>query len=149
MNRIFIVYILVSICIGCNTNNQKNPDAKWKNEIMETESDFAKMAAEVGISEAFLEYAADDAVLFRNGKLVTGKEEIKKYFGAAENPKNKIGLTWKPDFVEVATSGDLGYTYGKYTITSTDSTGVENSSQGIFHTVWKRQEDGSWKFVWD
>jgi ketosteroid isomerase-like protein len=21
--------------------------------------------------------------------------------------------------------------------------------QGVFHTVWKRQPDGTWKYVWD
>ena len=24
-----------------------------------------------------------------------------------------------------------------------------SSEEGVFHTVWKRQPDGSWKFVWD
>ena len=58
-------------------------------------------------------------------------------------------LVWKPDYVDVSESGDLAYTYGKYTFTSRDSTGRKVVSKGIFHTVWKRQEDGSWKFVWD
>lgn len=36
-----------------------------------------------------------------------------------------------------------------YTYSVTDSTGETKSSSGIFHTVWKRQADGTWKFVWD
>lgn len=140
---------MVSICISCGRNDEKNLGEKWENEIAQTEADFAEMAAKDGIPKAFLAYAAEDAVLLRNGKLITGKEEIRQYFNAAEDSQNKVFLSWKPDFVEVAASGDLGYTYGQYTITITDSTGTENTSQGIFHTVWKRQEDGSWKFVWD
>jgi ketosteroid isomerase-like protein len=58
-------------------------------------------------------------------------------------------LVWKPDYVDVSKSGDLGYTYGTYNYTSLDSLGNEQSSSGVFHTVWKRQEDSSWKFVSD
>ena len=121
---------------------------KWKNEILETEQNFAKMAMEKGIDKAFLFYAADDAVLIRNNELVIGKNAITKHF---ENQKsnNDVSLTWEPDFVDVAKSGDLGYTYGKYIFTSTDSNGNKVESNGVFHTVWKRQPDGTWKFVWD
>ena len=57
--------------------------------------------------------------------------------------------SWKPDFVDVSSSGDLGYTYGQYTFIRLDSIGNETASQGIFHTVWKRQSDGNWRFVYD
>jgi ketosteroid isomerase-like protein len=36
-----------------------------------------------------------------------------------------------------------------YTFTFTDSLGSKNEATGVFHTVWKRQSDGSWRFVWD
>jgi len=44
---------------------------------------------------------------------------------------------------------DLEKEYGKYSYSIIDSTGTEISSNGIFHTVWKKQPDGSWKYVWD
>lgn len=57
---------------------------------------------------------------------------------------------WKPDTVIVAESGELVYTYGKYEHLEKDSVGnLKISSSGIFHTIWKKQKDGSWKFVWD
>jgi ketosteroid isomerase-like protein len=52
-------------------------------------------------------------------------------------------------FVDVAASGDLAYTYGQYTISSKDENGKEITKSGVFHTVWKQQSDGSWKYVWD
>ena len=58
-------------------------------------------------------------------------------------------LIWKPDFVDVSASGDLAYTYGAYTYSYKDSTGAIVEQGGIFHTVWKRQADGGWRFVWD
>ena len=60
-----------------------------------------------------------------------------------------VELEWLPDFIDVAKSGDLAYTYGKYTFSSKDTTGAIVKSDGVFHTVWKRQSDGTWKFVWD
>ena len=60
-----------------------------------------------------------------------------------------ISLDWYPDFIEVSDAGDLGYTYGHYTFSATDAEGKPVQDAGIFHTVWKRQADGQWRFVWD
>lgn len=117
----------------------------WKNEIMQAELDFAAMAKEEGMNKAFLAFVADDGVLMRNDRLIKGKDAIKSFM---QNSTSK-GLSWKPDFVDVSASGDLGYTFGSYTYTYTDPTGNKVVSKGIFHTVWKRQADNTWKFVWD
>jgi ketosteroid isomerase-like protein len=121
----------------------------WKKEIVDTELAFAQMAQKEGIPKAFLTYAADDAVLMRNNSLIIGMESIRESFNNQKAELGSVSLTWKPDFVDVASSGDLGYTYGKYSYTVIDSTGNEKTDTGIFHTVWKRQPDGKWKFVWD
>ena len=116
---------------------------------METETLFAEMASKEGIPVAFEAFASEEAVLMRNNKLVIGKTELKRYFETQKASLNDVKLSWKPDFVDVSTSGDLGYTYGQYKLTYKDSIGVIQESTGIFHTVWKRQLDNSWKFVWD
>ncbi|TFH26086.1 MAG: nuclear transport factor 2 family protein [Bacteroidia bacterium] len=138
---IFLTFPLLYAC-----NSQEDSVEKWKNEIVETEKEFAAMAQKEGIPKAFMAFAAEDVVVMRDNTLVIGKEGLRESFqGSPEN----VSLSWKPDFVDVAASGDLGYTYGKYIYTLTDSLGNENVAEGIFHTVWKRQADGSWKFVWD
>jgi ketosteroid isomerase-like protein len=120
---------------------------KWKNEILKTEQTFAKMAKEIGISEAFFYYAAEDAVLKQNQTLCIGKEAIREHF--EKQPTSRINLVWTPDFVDVSKSGDLGYTYGYYIMSFTDGNGKSTNNKGIFHTVWKRQSNGTWRFVWD
>jgi len=128
-----------------------NPEAdsveKWKNEIIETEKSFSALAQEEGMAKAFLTYAAEDAVLMRNNALIIGKEALSESFQSAGTENGT--LAWTPEFVDVAASGDLGYTYGNFIYTSTDSLGNEHVAEGVFHTVWKRQSDGTWKFVWD
>ena len=146
MNRLF--YFTIAACfilISCKTKPNEKSIEKWKQEIRETELKFAKMAKDEGIEKAFTTYAAEDAVLMRNNDLIIGLENIEIHY---KNQTSK-GLDWAPDFVDVAASGDLGYTYGHYTYSYIDSTGKAAEDKGIFHTVWKRQADGNWRFVWD
>ncbi|MES2410075.1 MAG: nuclear transport factor 2 family protein [Bacteroidota bacterium] len=144
-----ILLALIAICIvGCSKKTEPaNPEA-LKAEIFKVEDDFKKMAQSKGIQEAFYAFADDNAVMKQdNDSLIEGKEAIKNFFS---DPKFKIAtVTWKPDFVDVSNDGTLAYTYGKYVWTTTDSLGNKKDFKGRFHTVWKKQKDGSWKFVWD
>jgi ketosteroid isomerase-like protein len=134
---------------SCSAKKDQETIEKWKNEIIETEQSFAKMAKEAGIQKAFLTYASEEAVLMRNNNLIIGKNAIIDYFENQPSKNAEVSLSWKPDFVEVAASGDLGYTYGKYVYSVIDTLGKTVENNGIFHTVWKRQPNGTWKFVWD
>ena len=125
--------------------NNKVTIQKCKQEIIETEQNFAKMAKEEGIYKAFTTYAANDAVLMRNDSLIIGKKAIELFY----KNKNSKELSWKPDFVDVAASGDLGYTYGHYTYSYLDSNNKLVENTGTFHTVWKKQSNKTWRFVWD
>ncbi len=148
VKKALLSVILVFISFyGCKNNmNKKNSNA-IKNEIVKTEKAFAQSSKTEGVTKAFYDFAADNAAINRGNSVIKGKEKIKEYY---ENQTLKnIKLDWKPDFVDVSESGDLGYTYGHYTFSAMDTTGKTITSEGIFHTVWKKQKDGTWKFVWD
>jgi Zn-dependent M28 family amino/carboxypeptidase len=119
----------------------------YKTEILNTEVAFARLVKAQGMKTGFLTYAADSAVLNRSNKLIKGKKEMAAYFDRIK--LKNISLDWYPDFIEVSDAGDLGYTYGHYTFTATNTEGKPVQDAGIFHTVWKRQADGKWRFVWD
>ncbi len=119
----------------------------WKEQVLKTEREFGQMVEEKGIASAFLYYADDEAVLMRNNDLIKGKVEIEEYF--ENQPLNSVSLKWSPEFIDVAKSGDLSYSYGYYTLSFKDSTDQLIERRGVFHSVWKRQPDGSWKYVWD
>lgn len=139
---LILSFILLFSC------NKKIDKAVIKEEITNAEKAFNDSASKEGIANAFYEFAAEDAVIKReNDTLIKGKESIKKYYS---NPKYaKASVTWKPDFINVSDDGTMAYTYGKYNWTATDSTGIKKEFKGIFHTVWQRQKNGSWKYVWD
>ena len=141
---------IIVICVllhSFNSYAQEEMMEQWKNEILKTEEDFAAMVKEKGIAFAFVSFAAEDAVLKQQNKLLIGKEAIKKHF--ENQPTGQINLIWQPEFVDVSLSGDLGYTYGYYTLSFVNAEGKTIEDKSVFHTVWKKQPDGKWKFVWD
>lgn len=139
------VPVLFFLLVGCNNSNKKIE--KWKTEIKNVEQAFNDMAQKEGLVKAFEFYAADEGVIKRNKKIVKGKGAIAKWYKDDVRPNET--LTWTPTFIDVSKSGDMAYTYGDFVFTYPDTLGNMKSNSGIFHTVWKRQTDGNWKFVWD
>lgn len=141
--------ILISVLLYSCNNQPKPKDVTFvKLEIIKAEKDFEKTVSQKGLAEGFYQFADSNATIKReNDTLIHGRDRIRAYYS---NPKfNNVSLAWKPEFVDVAAAGDIAYTYGTYSWSSKDSIGNERVSKGIFHTVWKKQKDGSWKFVWD
>lgn len=146
--RYILGIILMTMALtACDKNKMASKEhiEQWKQEIMDTEAAFARMVKEGGMNKAFVAFAANNAVLMRGNQLIKGREGIAKYMEHQTSKK----LAWKPEYIDVSNSGDLGYTYGYYTFVYPDSTGTDVEVKGVFHTVWKRGHDGSWKFVWD
>ncbi len=146
MKMLFVI-LCISLLAGCICIRKNQNAIKWQNEVLQAERDFCEMARNKGIAEAFSFYADEDAVILRGNNLIKGKASIKE--ALESSGLDNARLEWEPEFVSVSESGDLAYTYGKYRISKTDEEGKKQSVDGIFHTVWKRQKDGGWKFVWD
>jgi len=146
MRSIASFLVLSFLFYSCHEKINSSQKEKAVREIQQAEKDFDKMAAEKGIAEAFWFFAAPDAVI-RRGSLVKGKENIRVFY--SKDFYEAATVTWAPDFTDVSETGDLGYTYGKYLWQSKDSNGKVNEIRGVFHTVWKKQQDGNWKYVWD
>ena len=145
MTKHFVFLLL--ILSACSSLDDKAKINIAKQEIVQTERAFEAMAKERGLSEAFAFFADSAASLNRGSYVIHGKDSIRLFYLAPRY--HSVKLEWKPDFVEVSSSADLGYTYGKFLYSTKDSTGKEIRSNGIFHTVWKKQANGEWRFVWD
>jgi ketosteroid isomerase-like protein len=104
-------------------------------EVVAAERAFAEAARTEGVNAAFLRYSAPDALLFQPGP-TNAKAAL------AEHPIPPLKLDWWPAYAGVAQSGDLGFTTGPYSIGGTQR-------HGWYFTVWKRQADGSWRWVLD
>ena len=133
--------------LSCNSNEGKNLNDR-KPEIIKVEKEFETAVSHKGLAEAFYDFADENAVIKRkNDTLINGKENIRKYYLGIK--LNNAELTWTPDFVAVSGDGTLAWTYGAYTWKDKDTDGKTIESKGVFHTIWKMQSDGTWKYVWD
>jgi ketosteroid isomerase-like protein len=113
--------------------------------LFEAERAFAKRCGEVGIRGSFLEFFADDAIVFRPHP-VKYKEAVKDR-PAPPNPL-AYALEWEPIFGEVSAAGDMGYDTGPSVFI--DKTAEKPTPQyGFFFSVWKKQSDANWKVVLD
>jgi uncharacterized protein (TIGR02246 family) len=96
-----------------------------------------------------VDLCADNASILGPGApLVKGKQAITNMFREFfALPDFKI--TWRPTNVEVARSGELGYSTGPYQSSFKDPSGQTLNDHGKYVTVWKKQANGRWKVVYD
>ena len=108
--------------------------------VIAAERAFAARAGEVGVARSFLENMTDDAIVF-NPDPVKAKSV---YGGRPPEKTPKEGgtrLAWWPNWAGIARSGDLGFTTGPAEV---------NGKRTVhYFTVWQKQADGSWKWVYD
>jgi ketosteroid isomerase-like protein len=110
------------------------------------DSAFAAAGERDGLTTAFSTYVAPGGVLFANGELVVGPDQVREFYRA--QPEGST-LNWQPVFADGAESGELAVTVGESVFTGRGSTGAVVQRFGKYITVWRRQPDGSWKFLAD
>jgi ketosteroid isomerase-like protein len=133
---------------GCQTP----PDpTKELESLLATDREFAAASVARGASEAFREYLLEDALqLPANSMPIRGRENI-----YAEMKKGGEGyvLKWEPREGEVAASGDLGYTWGIYTVEVRSVEGRDGGQakirSGKYLNVWKKDDRGRWRVLVD
>ena len=114
-------------------------------DMVKTEQAFSQMAKDKNIRDAFMAFIADDGLLFRPGA-VNGKKWMLEH--PVPPSDKKPLLAWQPNFAGMAQAGDLGFTTGPWEFKD-DIEDKTPSGYGHFVTLWKKQADGSWKFVVD
>jgi len=148
MKNTFKILIILFLLSSCTPKSKTNNLTYVKLEIVKTEKEFEKLIAAKGIAEGFYQFADSNAVIKREHDiLIIGKNNIKNYY--LNSKFQNATLTWSPDAVIVSEAGDMASSYGKYVWNSKNTSGKNQVSKGIFHTVWKKQKDGSWKYIWD
>lgn len=124
-----------SVTPGAQVRGRADPG-----ELMHADSAFAAMSVAQGVRAAFLAYATEDAISFGGGAQISeGRQAIGASFDGF--PSGAV-LDWWPVAAAIAESGDLGCTVGEATIASLNR-------YSKYLTIWRRQRDGSWKFVAD
>jgi uncharacterized protein (TIGR02246 family) len=133
---------------ACNQAPPDTRDADVK-VIKDNETQWVQDWAAKDVDKLVAHYADDATVMAPGSPASSGRDAIRASFKAMiADPA--LSMKFQALKVEVAKSGDVAYTQGKYTLAMTDP----NSKQvikdhGSYVTTYRRAADGSWKAVAD
>jgi hypothetical protein len=100
---LLLMFLSINGLAQANKSVQNNASSIQK--LVETEQAFAKFAEEKGTKAAFLEFLADEGIVFQpaetNGKLFW-----------KNRPESTEWLNWSPAWADLSSDGNLGYTTG-------------------------------------
>jgi uncharacterized protein (TIGR02246 family) len=139
---------LLFLLTGCQQAPPDTHDADVKTiKDLEAKWDEAFNTRDIGKTVAY--YADDATVLIPNAPAFTGTDAIKAGLKPMLDDA-AFKLSFAATKVDVAKSGDLAYTQGPYTMTTTNpATKKPAEDRGKYLTVFKKQADGTWKAVED
>lgn len=153
MKALFILMALLPVLLSCksktdtqksNTVNTETNIAVESVNLLQVDKAFSEMSKDQGMKNAFIEYLDSNGVLLRPGKMpMEGGDAVDWLI---QQTDEDYTLTWTPSHAEVSTLGDIGYTYGIYSIKQKDS---DSSHLGTYLRIWKKQQDGKWKLLQD
>jgi ketosteroid isomerase-like protein len=126
---------------------QKKQSASEK-AIRDADQEWARVFGAKDLKRA-VDFCADNASILGPGApIVTGKQAIGHLFSEFFALPN-FKISWHATKVEVARSGELGYSVGAYEMSFKDPSGQIVNERGKYVTVWKRQANRHWKVIYD
>jgi ketosteroid isomerase-like protein len=143
--NVLLLSIIIQISlVAC----KENPSPVLNSDkLLQTDIEFAKLSSDSGAAYAFKSYLAGDALMLPAGSYpVMGLDSI---FASMSKSDGTYKLLWDPQKAEVAKSGELGWTWGKYTMSYLDEKGMEVNSYGKYLNIWKLNSEGNWKVLVD
>lgn len=105
--------------------------------VVAAERAFAADGYATGIKASFLKHSAADAIVIQPEPVNAHASLSRAPDGKPDDPK----LEWWPVFAGISKSGDLGFTTGPYAFAG--------QRRGHYFTVWKKQVNGDWKWIFD
>ncbi|MBL8628846.1 MAG: DUF4440 domain-containing protein [Rhodospirillaceae bacterium] len=105
--------------------------------VVTAEREFAADGAARGWIAAFKKYAAPDGIVLRPDP-INARESL----ASQPDEPADTSLKWWPVWAGIAQSGDLGFTTGPFTV-------GDDKGFGHYFTVWAKQPDGTWRWIFD
>ncbi len=128
------------------SSDARNADART---IRESETQWVKAWAAKDIDKIVSHYADDAFVELSGVPIMSGKDAVRARVEKTFTDRN-FALSFAPVQAEVSRSGDLAYTRGTYTVTSTDpATNQPVNAKGKYVIVYRRERDGRWMAIHD
>jgi ketosteroid isomerase-like protein len=118
-----------------------------RKSLDEAEHAFSNEAQQVGLGRAFVQFGTADSINLGRPDdvtVVTGSDNIGRMVGESYAP-GVSPVSWAPERVIVASSGDLGVTIGWITPNSPDA---NRPPRNPFFTIWRRANGNApWRYI--
>ncbi len=118
-----------------------------KQSLRDADQAWLKVFAGKDLDKSVQSIEDDGSMLSPNQPIATGHDAVRKQFSDFFALYN-FTISWAPERVYVAHSGELGYTSGAYTFSFADASGKQMTDKGKYVTVWTKHADG-WKVTMD
>lgn len=141
-----IVVTLSIVAAACAVSPA--PDtARMRAELQAADVAFAR-AVQDHDADAFAGFVAEDAV-FYGSRVLHGRDEVVRDWTPFLAMDRTMTLEWHPTSAGVASCGNLGFTEGRYRLTTRNTCGSTSVGEGSYLTVWRRDRNGRWQAVRD
>ena len=138
---LFFVFAYI-LFFSCNTKNTAIESVDYKTLLLDTDRSFSKLSEQKGTKFALIQFIDNKGILLMPASTpIIGGQAI-NYISQLYD--STFTMTWEPKGGDVAKSGDLGFTYGLYSVKPIEK---DTIYYGTYVSIWKRQADGKWKFV--
>lgn len=128
-------FVIAAVWAAASPVLAQVPDAA---PLVAAENAFAADTAARGIAASFNRWSAPDAVVISSHGVLRVPDA---YPPTTPRSANESSLVWWPNFAGVARSGDLGFTTG--------AVEIDGKREGHYFTIWRKQPDGAWRWVYD
>ncbi|MEJ2103698.1 MAG: DUF4440 domain-containing protein [Ignavibacteriaceae bacterium] len=135
-----IILLLFVVMTGCRVKTEADK-AATPEELSQMNKDFAKALNNKDAKAASLLYTKDASLLPPNEPIVTGRENIEKYWqGALDAGTTNVSVST----ISTGSNGDLGYEVGRFTLSYPGADGKMIVEKGKYTEILKRTADGKW-----
>ena len=139
-SRVFLCFAIGIATARLAAAQPESPEAAGR-AIVEGERRFYEMGQAQGTRAAFLEFLAENSIVFE-----PGPTDGRKAWAA--RPEGGLWLTWQPVFATMSRSADLGYTTGPAEFRK-NKEDEKPFGHGQYISIWRKQKDGTWKVALD
>lgn len=137
----FFVFLAVAWVVNaCASNKPETAITTLQQEVRNAEQRFANTMANRDFAE-FQTFIASDAIFFSGDDALKGRQRI-AYAWRAFFANPQAPFSWRPDIVEVLSSGELALSSGPVY----DPAGKQI---GRFNSIWRRTTRRTWEVVFD
>lgn len=136
---LLLVGVVLAVFNPARASGQSTAE-ELRNSLRDAEAAFARAFAERDL-EKFLSFIDEDAMFLGSQASQRGKAAVREVW-AAYFEADRAPFSWAPERYEVNPSGTMGMTTGPVR-------GPEGQWVTSFMSVWKLQEDGTWRIIFD